>query len=174
METRAMRVIPANLDLKTLENMVMKIKKIQKLKLRRSFWGYFQTKCSFELARILDYYAVAGGARMDYYHILHYFVRLVYRLEGWSIDEIFARVIGVFKKKSQGRIKYDERVLEGMKEMVQLMWKYRECIETEFKQMQYLKKLEEQGRKIDWESFSLWELEFAEPKPDEKKEEGGK
>ena len=159
-----LEVIPANLEHKVLAQKVKKLRYVEKLRARSRFFGYFLEKCMYEIARLLDYFGVAGGMRLDYYNIMRSYVQMFYRLDGQLTDEMFNVIVEKFKRKSGGRIKYDERVLEGIKEMVNELWKMREALKVEFQQIQFLKRLEESGKKVDWEKFDPLELEFAEPK----------
>jgi CTP:phosphocholine cytidylyltransferase-like protein len=170
----AVEVIPANLDHHILAQKYLKLKHVQRLRSRSRFFGYLLEKCTYEMAKLLNYYNVVGGMRLDYYNIMRCYVQMFYRLNGQMSDEIFNAIVEKFRQKSGGRIHYDKKVLQGIKEMVSELWKMREALKIEFDQIQYLKRLEESGKKVDWETLALLELEFAAPKPDEKKEEGGK
>jgi hypothetical protein len=160
-------VIPANLDHHVLAKKYLKLKHIQRLRSRSRFFGYFLEKCTYELRKLLNYFNVVGGLRLDYYNIMRSYVQMFDRLNGELSDEIFKVIVEKFRQKSGGRIKYDQRVLDGIKEMVNELWKHREVLRIEFQQIQYLKRLEENGKKVDWETFEPFELEFAEPKPEE-------
>jgi len=159
-------VIPANLEFKVLSNKMRKLRVLERLRGRSRFFGYFLEKCMYETGKLLDYFGVAGCMRLDYYNIMRCYVHMFYRLDGEKSDEMFKAIVERFRRKSGGRIQYDERVLEGIKEMVDELWKIREALNIEFKQIQYLKRLEETGKKVDWEAFEPLELEFAEPKPE--------
>jgi hypothetical protein len=160
-------VIPANLDHHVLAEKYLKLKHIQRLRSRSRFFGYFLEKCTYELRKLLNYFNVVGGLRLDYYNIMRSYVQMFDRLNGELSDEIFKVIVEKFRQKSGGRIKYDQRVLDGIKEMVNELWKHREVLRIEFQQIQYLKRLEESGKRVDWECFEPFELEFAEPKPKE-------
>jgi hypothetical protein len=162
----AVEVIPANLDHHVLAQKYLRFKHVKRLRSRSRFCGYFLEKCSYEMHKLLNYFGVVGGLRLDYYNIMRSYVQMFYRLNGEMGDEIFNAIIEKFRQKSGGRIKYDPKVLDGIKEMVSELWKHREVLRIEFQQIQYLKRLEESGKKVDWESFEPFELEFAEPKPE--------
>jgi len=158
---------PSTLDIGTLEKTVRRLEYVKKLKSRSTYWGYFQAKANHELGRLLDYFGIAGCHRLDYYNLMKTYMKLFWRLEGRMADKVWNNVVDIFRKKSGGRIKYDERVLEGMKEMIQRLWDMREALMIEWKQIEYLKKLEANGEKVDWKSFTPLELEFIEPKQKE-------
>jgi CTP:phosphocholine cytidylyltransferase-like protein len=160
----AVEVIPANLDHRVLAQKYKKLKYVQRLRSRSRFFGYFLEKCTYEMAKLLDYYEVVGGMRLDYYNIMRCYTQMFYRLDGQFTEETFNAIVERFKRKSGGRIHYDKKVLEGIKEMVSGLWKMREALKIEFEQIQYLKRLEQSGKKVDWETLAPLELEFAEPK----------
>jgi len=166
-QRQSLDVIPANLEHATLSKKVRKLKCIERLRGRTRFFGYFLEKCMYETSRLLDYFSVAGSLRLDYYNIMRCYAHMFYRLDGQMSDEMFKAIVERFRRKSGGRINYDERVLDGIKEMVNELWRLREALKIEFRQIQYLKRLEETGKKVDWESFEPLTLEFVEPKPEE-------
>jgi len=159
-------MIPANLELAVLSRKVRKLKYVHRLQRRTRFFGYFLEKCMYETGKLLDYFGVSGGMRLDYYNIMRCYVHMFYRLDGQMAEETLKAIVERFRRKSGDRINYDEKVINGIKEMVDEFWKMREALEIEFRQIQYLKRLEETGKKVDWESFEPLELEFAEPKPE--------
>lgn len=156
-------------ELKVIEERWRKLQIIRKLKRRKTFRGYFHAKCNVELDKLFDRFGVPFYFRIPFYAMLHEFVSDVLKSNGVNFDFYWEYA---YKKHvvGGGLDKYvSKEVIDGIKEMVWHMWRLREALMAEFNAMQMLKEYELSGKKVDWDTFSLVELEFI----DEDKEKEG-
>lgn len=134
-----------------------RLKMIENLMRSRGFRHYLHKKANYELKRLLAKFNLSYVHSFKYHWILNHVIRELARLGGDKVETILQRA----KEDYFERFECDEKVWEGLCEMVRAFAAMYDMLQDEFNKLIYIRKLRESGRSVDLLNFKVIELEFA-------------